>query len=44
MNSTLTSQKLLDHVGHDVVIVTYGDVNIALECETCCETLADADC
>lgn len=45
MNSELTDEKLAAHIGHNVVIVTYGSpaVNIALECEDCCEVLADCD-
>ena len=40
---------LRQHVGHDVVVVTYrasGNVsplNVAVECETCCEVLIDFD-
>lgn len=40
---------LRQHVGHDVVVVTYGPtgdfnpLNVALECETCCEVLIDFD-
>ena len=45
MNSDLTDEKLQGHIGHDVVVVTYGDpaVNVALECEDCCVVLADCD-
>jgi hypothetical protein len=43
MNSELTSDKLLAHLGHDVSIVTYGSHNLALECSDCSEVLADAD-
>ena len=46
MNSTIDKEKLVIHLGHDVVIVGYGGElyeNIALECETCNEVLADTD-
>ena len=43
MNSELTSEKLINHKGHDVAIVTYGGENYALECNTCSELLADCD-
>jgi hypothetical protein len=43
MNSELTPEKLAAHLYHDVVIVSYGDVNIALECNDCGEVLADCD-
>ncbi len=43
MNSELTPEKLTDHIGHAVAVVTYGDVNVSLECEDCCVVLADAD-
>lgn len=38
--------KMLErHVGHDVVIVSYGDgVNISLECEDCGCVICDTDC
>lgn len=43
MNSQLTPEKLAQHIGHAVVIVTYAGENVALECEDCMEVLADAD-
>lgn len=45
MNSELTDEKLAAHIGHNVVIATYGSpaVNIALECEDCFVLLADCD-
>jgi hypothetical protein len=45
MNSELTDEKLMRHLGHKVVIVAYGDpaVNVSLECEDCDELLADCD-
>jgi hypothetical protein len=43
MNSELTTEKLLVHYGHKIVIAKYGDQNIALECEDCYEVLADGD-
>jgi len=47
MNSVINLDKLMTHKGHDIVIVEYGEAgnpeNIALECETCNEVLADAD-
>lgn len=39
--------KLLQHRGHNVVIVSYGDANnpanVALECEDCHEVILDAE-
>jgi hypothetical protein len=36
---------LLRHEGHNLACVTYGDppMNVAVECETCCEVLFDFD-
>jgi len=38
-------EELLSHVGHDVVVVIYGDeddpANVAIECETCGVVIAD---
>ena len=39
---------LIAHKGHKIVCVTYGsynnpDVNVAIECETCCEVIMDFD-
>ena len=31
------------HVGHDIEIVTYGEQNLAIECVTCSEVIADID-
>jgi hypothetical protein len=31
------------HIGHDVVVVTYADTNVAIECEECSEVLLDFD-
>lgn len=28
-------EDLKKHVGHKIVCVTYGDANVAVECETC---------
>lgn len=37
-------EGLLEHVGHDVEIVEYGDGNnIAVECMDCCEVIVDFD-
>ena len=36
-------RKALPHVGHEVVIVIYGDENVAVECEDCQEVVVDAD-
>ena len=40
-----TFKDLSQHVGHDIVCVTYGDPaeNVAIECETCNEVLLDFD-
>ena len=36
--------KIRDHVGHEVVCVSYGGgVNVAVECETCGVVIIDAD-
>jgi hypothetical protein len=37
------SERLLEHVGHNVVIVTYAGENVALECEDCYEVIMDFD-
>ena len=40
----LSSDSLMQHVGHKVVIVTYGaSINVSLECETCNEVIIDFD-
>ena len=38
-------KDLMGHVGHKIVVVTYGDpvVNVACECEDCCAVLVDFD-
>jgi hypothetical protein len=40
-------KDLKHHIGHDIVIVGYGDENepenIAIECESCGEVIADFD-
>jgi hypothetical protein len=36
-------RKVHPHVGHDIEIVTYADRNLAIECVTCSEVLADID-
>jgi len=43
MNSQLNTSKMIEHYGHDIVIVKYGNVNFSLECENCQEVLADCD-
>jgi hypothetical protein len=39
--------RLLEHVGHDLTVATYGNddniVNIAIECEECNEVIGDID-
>jgi len=39
------AMELLSHQGHEIVIARYeaeGEpVNVAIECETCCEVLTD---
>lgn len=35
--------ELMDHVGHEVEVVHYGRVNVAVECETCGSVLFDFD-
>lgn len=40
----LLFDRLLPHVGHRIVCVTYGEaINVAIECETCGTVLVDAD-
>jgi hypothetical protein len=34
-------QELIHHLGHEISCVTYGQTNVALECETCAEILID---
>ena len=42
--STTNYEELIQHKGHKIVCVTYGDdVNVALECETCNMVLLDFD-
>ncbi len=38
-------KELLEHEGHEVVVVTYGKekVNVAIECEDCNVVLQDYD-
>lgn len=51
MNAREQFADLAQHVGHEIVVVTYGgdpaDVrsawNVAIECETCSEVLLDLD-
>ena len=42
--SAYSYQELREHIGHAVVVVEYGNgVNVAIECEDCCEVLLDFD-
>lgn len=34
---------LMKHVGHKIECVTYGGINVAVECVTCGEVLFDFD-
>ena len=37
-------QELMQHVGHDIEAITYGNFgNVAIECTTCYEVLIDYD-
>ena len=40
-------ERLLSHVGHEVVVAYYGEMpepaNVAIECETCHEVIVDQD-
>jgi hypothetical protein len=37
-------QELMQHVGHDIETITYGNHdNVAIECTTCYEVLVDYD-
>ena len=35
--------ELSAHKGHDTIVVSYGEANVAIECEECCEVLLDFD-
>jgi hypothetical protein len=41
------ADMVLDHVGHKVAVVYYGDrddpQNVSIECEDCCVVLVDFD-
>jgi uncharacterized Zn finger protein len=37
----MIAERLLEHRGHAVVIVTYADENVALECNDCGEVVYD---
>jgi hypothetical protein len=39
----MDSERLLEHVGHDIRIVTYGKQNVSLECYDCYELIYDKD-
>ena len=43
----LLKEKLMEHRGHNVVIVTYGDYNnpqdVCLECQDCNAIILDAE-
>lgn len=39
----MEAKRLLEHERHDVVIVTYADQNVALECNDCFEVIYDED-
>lgn len=41
VNGTILRERLLNHVGHNVEIVTYADENVSLECEDCGEVITD---
>jgi len=44
MSNNPRYDKLAEHIGHNVVVVTYGDgENVAIECEDCCTVLVDED-
>lgn len=34
-------EELIEHSGHEIVVVTYGEENASLECEDCSEVLMD---
>ncbi len=34
---------LAKHLYHTLRVVCYGDINISLECENCCEVIKDYD-
>ena len=36
-------EDLLKHKGHKIEVVTYGNENVAIECEDCNEVLLDFD-
>lgn len=37
----MRADRLLEHKGHAVAIVTYADENVALECNDCYEVIYD---
>ncbi len=39
----MDTERLLEHVGHAVGIVTYAGQNVALECNECNEVIYDKD-
>jgi hypothetical protein len=39
--SAANYKDLVRHYGHKIVIAKYGDNNVAIECEDCCEVLFD---
>jgi len=41
--SVFSYESLETHVGHKIVCVRYGNQNVAIECEDCCEVLLDFD-
>lgn len=47
MNNEL-AKKLLEHVGHDIAIMVYGDginiFDVCVECLDCNEVLVSAEC
>lgn len=42
MNCELKN-RLSRHVGHHIEIVKYGNDNLSIECEDCCEVIVDTD-
>jgi hypothetical protein len=41
MESYIDEARVLEHLGHDLTVAVYGDVNVAIECLDCFEIVWD---
>ena len=41
--SASSYKDLIKHIDHEIVIVKYGNVNVTIECEDCCEVIMSFD-